>query len=123
MQYFGNLKPDIFENEFGKLQNYEVVLTEACENHIKEHHPEDYKLLFEYGKSIINHPDIILCDNKNVGTVLLIKRLTDTNLNLIIRLALETDLAGRKNSIMTFYRIRESNLNKLLNRNKIIYKT
>ena len=122
MHYFGNIELSIFEAEFGKLQTNEVFLTDACEIHIKEHHPEDYSLLLEYGMSIINNPDIILCDNKNVGTVLLIRRLPETNLNLVLRLALETDIKGRKNSIMTFYRVRESNLNKLLNRNKILYK-
>jgi len=46
----------------------------------------------------------------------------DANLNAVIRLALESDAEGRINSIMTFYRIRESNLNKLILKNKIIYK-
>jgi len=79
--------------------------------------------LFElYSKEIVSTPDIILRDEKNVGTVLMIKRLSDANLNAVIRLALESDAKGRINSIMTFYRIRESNLGKLILKNKVIYK-
>lgn len=52
----------------------------------------------------------------------MIKRLTDTNLNVIVRVALERDNGKLKNSVMTFYRIREKNLEKLLRRNKILDK-
>ena len=51
----------------------------------------------------------------------MIKRLPDTNINAVIRLALESDVQGLKNSIMTFFRVRESNVQKLIAKNKIIY--
>lgn len=52
----------------------------------------------------------------------MIKSLTDTNLNVIVRVALERDNGRLKNSVMTFYRIREKNLEKLMRRNKILDK-
>ena len=41
------------------------------------------------------------------------KKLPDTNLNVVVRVVLETDEIGWKNSVMTFYRIREKNLKKI----------
>ena len=46
----------------------------------------------------------------------------NNNINVIIRLAIEEDLIHNKNSIMTMYRIREKNLKKLMEKNKVIYK-
>ena len=121
MQFIGNIDLTIFESEFGKLQTNEVVLTDEREIHIKNNHPNDYPFFEKYAHDIITEPDIIICDNKNVGTVFMIKRLTDMNLNAVIRLVLESDEYGLKNSIMTFYRVRESNVQKLKAKNKIIY--
>jgi len=44
----------------------------------------------------------------------MVKKLPDTNLNVVVRVVLETDEIGWKNSVMTFYRIREKNLKKLI---------
>ena len=52
----------------------------------------------------------------------MIKHLENTNLNVVVRLALSTDTIGYKNSVMTFYRIRNKNLNRLINKNKVLYK-
>lgn len=40
----------------------------------------------------------------------MVKKLPDTNLNVVVRVVLETDEIGWKNSVMTFYRIREKNV-------------
>ena len=52
----------------------------------------------------------------------MIKKLPGTNLNVVVRVVLETDEDGLKNSVMTFYRIRERNLRKLEEKNKLLYK-
>ena len=58
----------------------------------------------------------MLKDEKNTATVFMIKRLPETNLNVIIRVALDTDKDGLKNSVMTFYRLRNKNLEKMTKR-------
>ena len=121
MQIIGNLNLLIFKTEFGELQTSEVVLTDEREIHIKNNHPNDYNFFDKYATGIVTNPDLIICGSKNIGTVFMIKRLPDTNLNAVIRLALESDENGLKNSIMTFYRVRESNVQKLIAKNKIIY--
>jgi len=62
-----------------------------------------------------------MVDEKRESTVFLIKKLPETNLNVVLRLALEIDNKDLKNSIMTFHRVRDSNLNKMLKRNKVLY--
>lgn len=79
--------------------------------------------LFElYGQETIAELDMIVKDTKNDGTVFLIKFLPDCNINVVVRLALETEDKELKNSVMTFYRIRSKNLVKLLRKNKEIYR-
>jgi len=52
----------------------------------------------------------------------MIKKLPDTNLNAVIKLALESDEKGLKNSVMTFFRLRDKNVERLTMKNKVIYK-
>ena len=52
----------------------------------------------------------------------MIKKLSDTNLNMVLRLVLENEDCRLKNSVMTFWKIRESNLKKLIKKNEILYK-
>ena len=48
--------------------------------------------LFElYGQETIAEPDMIVKDTKNDGTVFLIKFFPDCNINVVVRLALETE--------------------------------
>ena len=75
----------------------------------------------QYGRESILSPDILIQDIKNVGTVFAVKKLPDTNLNVVLRLVLDTDHPDFKNSVMTFYRIREKNLKKLMEKNPVLY--
>lgn len=118
----GKIDSQIFEKKFGKILTDEVIITNERIEHIQTHHPEDYHLFEIYGKDCIQYPDLILSDEKNFGTVFLIKKLSDTNLNVVLRLVLENEDCRLKNSVMTFWRIRESNLNKLIKKNEILYK-
>lgn len=52
----------------------------------------------------------------------MVKKLPDKNLNVVSRLALDTDKSGLKNSVMTFYRIRDRNLKKLIEKNVLLYR-
>lgn len=117
----GNLDPSPLISTFGHLQTTEVVVTDERIAHIKERHPEDYLLFEQYGRESILSPDILIQDVKNVGTVFAVKKLPDTNLNVVLRLVLDTDNPDFKNSVMTFYRIREKNLKKLMEKNPVLY--
>lgn len=122
MRSLGNIDISILEKEFGKLQTNEIIVTDERIAHIKERHLIDYDLFERYGAECVQNPDYIVKDNMNKGTVFMILKLPDTNLNVVSRLVLDTDEKGLKNSVMTFYRIRERNLKKLIEKNTLLYK-
>lgn len=124
MIVLGNFSPSLFrrlELHFGVLRTSEVIITDERIAHIQSHHPQDYCLFEQYGQEAIFSPDFLVQDEKNFGTVFAIKRLPETNLNVVVRLVLESDDPDYKNSVMTFYRIRERNLKKLLEKNPLLY--
>lgn len=118
----GKLNAQLLEHEFGKLATDEVVVTDERMAHIVSRHPEDVALFRQYARETVEQPDLIIKDEKNADTVFMVRRLAETNLNVVVRLSLETDEDGRKNSVMTFYRIRSKNLQKLMRRHKMLYK-
>lgn len=118
----GNIHLSILEKEFGKLQTSEIIITGERITHIKERHFIDYELFKTYGEQCVQDPDYIIKDCKNRNTVFMIKKLSNANLNVVSKLALDTDKSGLKNSVMTFYRIRERNLKKLINKNAMLYR-
>lgn len=122
LKVLGEIDERALKMEFGTLQTTEVVVTEERIKHIRERHPQDVELFETYGQETITVPDMIVKDVKNEGTVFLIKHLPDCNINVVVRLALEIENKGLKNSVMTFYRIRTKNLEKLLKKNKEIYR-
>lgn len=103
----GNIYSSPLEKEFGKLKTKETVITYERLKHIKERHSEDYELFKKYGSETIKNPDIIISDFKNENTVFMVKRLGDTNINVVTKLILKTDDSKFKNSVLTFYRIRD----------------
>lgn len=120
--HIGQLNTQPLEATFGKLQTSEVIVTDERIEHIQQRHPEDFQLFQQYGKTTVESPDVILKDSKNDGTVFMIKKLPETNLNVVVRLVLMGDNPDYKNSVMTFYRIREKNLKKLEKKNEVLYK-
>ena len=118
----GKINTDVLEKEFGRIQTDEIIITNERIKHIKQRHPEDYDLFEKYGEESVTSPDLIIKGIKNAGTVFMVKRLPETNLNVVVRVVLETDDVKLKNSVMTFYRIREKNLKKLIEKNGLLYK-
>lgn len=122
LKVLGIINTQPLANEFGHLQTDEVIVTNERIDHIKSHHPQDYELFESFGKEAVTFPDEIIKDLKRAGTVFMVKKLPDTNLNVVVRLALDVDKEGLKNSVMTFYRLRDRNLRKLREKNKPLYK-
>lgn len=118
----GKLNQELFSQRFGNLYTDEIVVTAERIEHIRERHPQDVELFWKYGAESILSPDLIIEDCKNTDTVFMVKQLPDTNLNVVVRLVLKADEKHPKNSVMTFYRIRERNLKKLIEKNNLLYK-
>ena len=118
----GKIDVEYLTSEFGKIQTNEIIITDERLNHIQKQHPQDFAFFQSYIHDIIRSPDFIIKDSKHLGTVFMVKKMTDTNLNVVVRIALAEDVEGLKNSVMTCYRIRDSNLAKLLKNNRLLYK-
>ncbi len=71
--------------------------------------------------TVIN-PDEVIEDKKNKDTLFFIGKLSDNNLNVVVKLNTTNNKEHPKNSIMTAWIIRNSNLKKLREKFKIIYK-
>lgn len=111
------------ENEFGNLKSHEIIITRERAEHIKTNHPNDYYYFKKYGNKAVSNPDIIIKDCKNDNTVFMIKKLKKTYLNVVVKLKLDSEKSDHSNSVITSYRIRDRNLKKLQNKNKILYKS
>ena len=124
MRNLGHLRIDYLEKEFGKLSTDEIVLTEERELHIKNRHPQDYEFFSEIGESALKEPDIVIKDTDNSETVFMVKKIENSNLNVVVKLVLAGEKDGYKNSVMTAYRLREKNLEKLIKKHNynILYK-
>ena len=124
MRKLCNLRTDYLEKEFGKLYSNEIIITEERECHIKNRHPQDYEIFVQYGVDILLNPDFVIKDTLNIGTIFFVKKLEGTSLNVVVRLVLSSDHPDYKNSVMTAYRLRDKNLEKLIKKhnNNILYK-
>ena len=122
MYYIGKI--DL--NKIGKYKNKvatdEVVLTDERKRHILNNHSNDYEKIIKNISRVILNPREILEDHKNNNTLLFVDKLEQNNLNVIIKLSTINNDKHPKNSVMTAWIIRDSNLKKLRKKNKIIYK-
>ena len=104
----------------------EVILTnERLYRHILIYHSSEYKQLKPYLKNIVEDPDIILNDNKNNNTIILLKKLPEINKNgrVVIKIAIADDNKHPKNSIITLMKLNDRTWKQTLkNRGNIIFK-
>ena len=87
----GKINTEVLKSEFGILQTDEIIVTDERIDHIKNRHPEDYSLFTIYGASSVSDLDFVIKDEKNKGTVFMVKKLPVTNLNVVVRVVLESD--------------------------------
>lgn len=123
MQYIGKLDKEKLGKYRNKIKTDDVILTEERIEHIYSNHPKDYKRIIDNIKRVVLNPREILEDNKNIDTIFFIDKLDKSNLNVIVKLNTTNDEKHPQNSIMTAWIIRDSNLKKLRQNNKTIYKS
>lgn len=122
MQYIGKLDKEKLGKYRNKIVTDDVVLTDERKQHIYNNHPKDYKRIIENIQMAVLNPKEILEDAKNIDTVFFISKLDRNNLNVIVKLNTTNNKTHPQNSIMTAWVIRDSNLKKLRENNKTIYK-
>lgn len=122
MQYIGKLDTKKLGKYSEKIITDEVILTEERRIHIYENHTADYEIIINNIEKTVLQPNEVIEDLKNKDTLFFIGKLGKNNLNVIIKLNTVNSIEHPQNSIMTAWIIRNSNLEKMRKRNKIIYK-
>ena len=112
------------EKEFGKLNGNEVILRDERLEHIKERHPEVVDILKNNYIEAVNNPDYVLKDSKNGNTIWSIKKIEEKNINIVIKLSVLKEKEHKRylNSTITAHEIKNSRLNKYLEKQKQLYK-
>lgn len=106
------------EDEFGKLANDDIVLTDERKEHIKERRKDDFDFVMNNIEKTINDYDYLLKDSDR--TVMFVKMIDEHYNNLAVILSLND--AEIANSIITGMKISDKNLKRFLKSRKIIDK-
>lgn len=126
MQYIGELNLENIGEYREKAITSEVILTdERLNEHILIKHFDEYMELKPYLKNIIESPDLILSDNRNEDTIILLKRINEIEKNerVVIKIAIAEDKEHPKNSILTLMKLNERTWKQTIkNRGNIIFK-
>lgn len=115
---------DVVEKEFGKLNTDKVILRDERIEHIKERHPEAVEIIKKYSKDIIENPDYILKDSKNIDTIWHIKEIDKDKINVVIKLSIKAkqEHKGYSNSIITGHKTDNKRVEKYLRKHQLLYK-
>ena len=117
----GRIDKDIYKNVNAGLMTDEVIITEKQIQHVIDRHGQDYDAVVNRLQEIVSAPDYIFAD-KRPSTAMVVKSLDDGNGVVILRLAISSDPAEYKNSIITFMKINEARLQNYLRNRKILYR-
>lgn len=106
-----------------EIMTDEVIITDERIGHIKERHPNDYERFCSYIPQIVEDPDYIIEANKpNTAVVLKEIQTSGEKFKLILRLKVDSDPDGYKNSIMSFWLIGDTTWRKTIKNKKVLYK-
>lgn len=113
-------------NKLGKYKNLvttdEVILTLERITHIKERRKEQFYELERYIKSVIENPDYILQEMEHTDTIIMLKEIIKDEMRIKMIVKLTTSKQeNRSNSIITFWKIRQRDYRKTIQKAKIIY--
>lgn len=122
MQRIGKLNKNIIGKYKEKVTTYDVVLTDERKIHIFHNHKNDYEIIIDNINETVLNPQEVLEDSNNENTLFFIGKLEKNNLNVVVKLNTTNNKEHPQNSVMTAWIIRNNNLRKLREKNKIIYK-
>ena len=105
------------------IRTSEVIITEERIRHIQAHHPGHFEEIEPFLGEAIICPDYILEDAPNTGLVLKWIEENGVRFQLVLRLHTSSDPNGRKNSIISAWKISESRWNNYVRNKKILYKS
>lgn len=123
MQIVGKIDIEKYKCVAQNIATDEVVITDERIAHIMQNHPGDYERFGYLMRIILEEPDYII-EDKKPRTAILLKEIREAagRFRLILRLVTTDDNPEYKNSVLTFWRIHDSEWKRLINSKKILYK-
>ncbi len=119
----GKIDTEVFKCVSNSIITDEVIITDERIAHIKDSHPNDYEMYYQFLKECIEQPDYIIEANKpNSALILKSFEEDDKQFKMILRLVTAEDNPKYKNSIITFMKINKAEWSRLLRNKKILYK-
>lgn len=120
----GKIKKDIYKCITEDIVTDDVVLTDKQLQHIKDKHPDSYRIAIDNLKLTLDDPDFIIADKSHENTGLVIKRLEsgDGHTQIVLRVCTSQDKFGYKNSVISSWEISEKRLQNYLRNREILYK-
>lgn len=124
VQYVGKIDVEKLGKYKDKVMTDDVILTNERIKHIQEHHPGDYETYRQYIQDIVENPDYVVDDNKNINTVLYMKTIKENNKNIqiVIRLNTNENEKDKMNSIITLWKIHEKTYKQVIRNKEILWK-
>lgn len=92
----GNINISALNSYCKNLVTTETIVTSERFMHILQKHPQDIELFQKYGKLCVEEPDVVIEDIEHEGTIFMVKKLQETNLNVVVRLILQGEDTSRK---------------------------
>lgn len=123
MRFVGRIDIAKYSVISSNIRTDEVIITEERIKHIRQRHPNDFERYSGCIAAVIETPDYILKSEKP-NTAFLLKSFQEGKewFQLILRLSVEGDAPGYKNSVITFLKVEEKRYNRYLRTKKILYK-
>lgn len=124
MQYIGQLDKNKLGKYKDKIKTLYVIITNERIEHIKKHHPSLINNELKFIKKVLEYPDYILEDRKNINTIIMIKNIINNNKNyiMIVKLNTNKDYKEKSNTIISFWNISKKKLGQYIRNGEIIFK-
>ena len=125
VQTIGKIDKSKYGGITDKIRSETLVLTDHQKRHIIERRGKDFFEKYSpYFRNIAEDPDYIFVDKAHENTAIASSTITvdGTNINLVIRLAIESDDVGLENSIITAIIENEKRYRQRLRNNTPVYK-
>lgn len=122
MRYIGKINRDIYKCITEDITTEDVIITDERIQHIKEHHPRHFEIVAPFLQNALEEPDYILEDSDKSG--LLLKKIEENGLQIqvVLRIQTSADTDGFKNSVISAWKIRDKEYNRLIRNKNILYK-
>ena len=125
VRVIGKIDIEMLRGISSNILENEVVLMDERKEHIKAQRGNDFLSMYmPFFVDILNDPDVIFKDSKNLHTALVCKRMvavTGKVVCIVLKLAVKGDNPNYKNSIITAHELNDRQFAKYLRNKKIVY--